>query len=240
MTKIIAHRGASGYAPENTMEAFELAVKQKADGIEIDVHLSKDNQVIIMHDETINRTTNGHGYIKDYTFEELQSFNANNDMADFTFCHIPRLEELLELIKESNTLLNIELKTDQIHYKNIEEIVLELVKQYKVEHLVFYSSFNHYSMTKIKELDSNAKIGLLYFEGLYQPWNYALLAKADALHPFHQNLKIPNYIAECHRNNIKVNVWTVNDVLDMQKYIAMDVDGIITNFPDIALNLLEK
>lgn len=240
MTKIIAHRGASGYAPENTMEAFEMAIKMGADMIETDVHLSKDSKLIIMHDERIDRTTNGFGFIFDYTYEELSKFNANNHMEQYGFTHIPLLSELLALIKKTGTLLNIELKTDHIQYPNIEKLVNDLVIQYEVEEQVIYSSFNHYSLDTLKKINPNAKIGLLYMEGLFQPWQYAKMLKADALHPYYPNLKIPNYLDYTHQTNIQVNAWTVNKKEDIQNLLEMKIDGIITNYPDIAIQLRQQ
>lgn len=238
MTKIIAHRGASGYAPENTMAAFELAIKMGAHGIETDVHLTKDGEVVIIHDERLDRTTNGIGYIKDYTYEQLLKFNANNHMEQYEYCPIPKLSDLLQLVKENKILLNIELKTDVIQYVDIEKKVLDLVKEYQIEDKVIYSSFNHYTINTIKKLNPTAKVGLLYMEGLFEPWKYAMNMNADALHPYYPNLMIPNYLTNCHQNNILVNTWTVNKRSDMKDLIALNVDSIITNYPDIALSFL--
>ncbi len=237
MTKIIAHRGASGYAPENTMEAFKLAIEMGADAIETDVHLTKDGEVVIIHDEKVDRTTNGIGYVKDYDYATLETLNANNHMEQYETCKIPKLADLLALIKETGTLLNIELKTDFFPYPGIEQKVLELVKEYKVEKQIIYSSFNHYSVMKMKELDPNVKIGLLYMEGLYQPWHYAMQLQADALHPFYPNCAFPDYIQECHKNKIQVNAWTVNKREDMKRLIENKVDGLITNYPDLAIEI---
>ena len=156
MTKIIAHRGASGYAPENTMEAFKLAVGLGAEGIETDVHLTRDGHVVIIHDEKIDRTSNGLGYIKDCTYEQLSAFNYNNHMEQYEFCKLPLLSDLLELVKSTGILLNIELKTDFYGYPGIEEKVIQLVKAYGVEQQVIYSSFNHYTLMTVKSIDPNA------------------------------------------------------------------------------------
>ncbi|MFQ6861738.1 MAG: glycerophosphodiester phosphodiesterase [Beduini sp.] len=235
MTKIIAHRGASGYAPENTMEAFKLAIGLGAEGIETDVHLTCDGQVVIIHDEKIDRTSNGLGYVKDCTYEQLAAFNYNNHMEQYEFCKLPLLSDLLELVKSSGILLNIELKTDFYSYPGIEEKVVALVKTYGVERQIIYSSFNHYTLMKVKAIDPNARIGLLYAEGIVQPWDYATHIQADALHPFYANLQIPNYIQEAHQQGIIVNTWTVNKREDMKRFIEMQVDGLITNYPDLAL-----
>ncbi|MDE6182363.1 MAG: glycerophosphodiester phosphodiesterase, partial [Eubacteriales bacterium] len=144
-TKIFAHRGASAYAPENTMEAFKLAIKQNADGIEIDVHLTKDNHVVVIHDETIDRVSNGKGFVRDYTLEELRQFSYNYNFNQYENVKIPTLEDVLELIKPTNLILNIELKTNFLWYENIEEIVLSIVDKFEMQDRIIYSSFNHYS-----------------------------------------------------------------------------------------------
>ena len=145
MTEIFAHRGASGYAPENTMDAFKLAVKQGAEGIELDVQLSKDGIPVVIHDETIDRVTNGHGYVKDYTLEELKNFTImKGKYQEYEHSKIPTLEEVLVYAKKENLTVNIELKTGIYWYPEIEEKTVDLVKKTKMEDLVIYSSFNHY------------------------------------------------------------------------------------------------
>lgn len=238
--KIYAHRGASGYAPENTLEAFELAIVQKADGIETDVHQTKDGVLVLMHDERIDRTTNGKGYIKDYTYQELLEFNANNGNKKYSFCKIPLLEQLLVLVKKHHLLLNIEIKTDIIFYPMIEDKVVAMVHKYQVQNQVLYSSFNHYSMMKIKQLDKEARVSLLYEGELYQPWKYASALEVEGLHPSLPNLVIENYVAMCHLYDLVVNVWTINKKEDVKKMKALGVDGIFTNFPDIALQIQKE
>ncbi len=143
MTKIFAHRGASAYAPENTVEAFALAMEQGADGIELDVQMTKDGQVVVIHDETIDRVSDGTGAVRDYTLEELKKFHFSNHMENYENAAIPTLKEVLDLIKSSNMLLNIELKTGIYWYPNLEEKTMELVKEAGMEDRVIYSSFNH-------------------------------------------------------------------------------------------------
>ena len=120
-TKVWAHRGASAYAPENTMEAFELAVAQKADGIELDIQLTKDGKLAVIHDETIDRTCNGTGYVKDFTMKELKGFCCSKLHPKYRSSVIPELREVLELIKPTDLTVNIELKTGIFRYRGIEE-----------------------------------------------------------------------------------------------------------------------
>lgn len=229
--KVWSHRGASAYAPENTMEAFKLAVEMGTDGIETDVHLTKDGVLVLMHDEKVNRTTNGDGYIKDMTYDELYQLNANYNKEGYDFCHVPTLAELLQLSKDTGVLLNIEVKTDAILYENIEEKVLALVKEYGVEENVMYSSFNHYTLMKMKEMNPNIKVGLLYMCAIYQPWNYANSVNGDALHPYYPACFLDDYIANCHKNGVMVNAWTVNAPAQIKDFMDQGIDGVITDDP---------
>lgn len=119
--KVFAHRGASHYAPENTLPAFALAAEQGADGIELDVHLTKDGELVVIHDEKLDRTTNGTGWVKDYTLAELKTFCADNHLSGYPDARIPTLREVLELIRPTGLLVNIELKTSILWYDGIEE-----------------------------------------------------------------------------------------------------------------------
>lgn len=235
--KVWGHRGASAYAPENTMEAFRMAVSQGAHGIETDVHLTKDGVAVIMHDETLDRTSDGKGYIKDYTFAQLKTVNANYGKEGFEFCAIPTLEDLLKFVKETDIDLNIEIKTDVFMYEGIEKTVVDLVCQYDLEEKVIFSSFNHYSLMKVREILPSAKIGLLYMEALYQPWVYAKSLNADALHPYYPCCALDDYMRHAHLNGIKVHPWTVNKKEDMLKLKEAGVDAIITNDPKLALSI---
>ena len=146
MTKVFAHRGASGYAPENTLEAFALAGEQGAQGIELDVQLTKDGEVVVIHDETIDRVSTGKGAVRDYTLEELRRFSFHNHKKEYEGVQIPTLREVLEQVKPGGMEVNIELKTGIYWYPGLEEKTVELVKAAGMENRVIYSSFNHYSV----------------------------------------------------------------------------------------------
>lgn len=183
-TKVWAHRGASGYAPENTLDAFRKAVEMGADGIELDVQMTKDGELVVIHDETINRVSNGKGWVKDYTYEELKKFNFNKTHQEYTKEEIPTLEQVYRLNKQTNLTINVEIKTGIVFYPGIEERVLELTERLGMKEHVIYSSFNHYTIRKIKELDPQAKTGMLYEDGIIDAVDYACdVVKADALHP---------------------------------------------------------
>ena len=224
---ILAHRGSSGKRPENTKAAFEKAVRNQADGVEFDVHLSKDGEIVVIHDEKVDRTTDGSGYIKDLKLAELKNFDAGDD--EHPEQEILTLRETLEIVKNCE-LINIELKNGVFPYPCLEEKVLKIVEDMKLKQQVIISSFNHYSLKKIKELDNDIKTGILYSCGLYEPWVYAQRVGVEAIHPYFLAVN-KEIVAKCHYNNIMVNTYGANDKKDLTKLIDMKVDGIITDFP---------
>lgn len=240
MTKVWAHRGASGYYPENTMSSFEEAVRQKADGIELDVHLSKDGYLVVCHDETLNRTTNGKGFIKQYDLYELKQLDAGSWFDKrFKGEKIPLLEEAIDLVKRSNMELNIEIKAGSIFYPGIEEKVLKMIDKYGIRSKVIISSFDHYSLVKIKNIDKDIKTGILYTEALYKPINYMKTTGANALHPNYITLT-KDIVEEAHALGIDINTYTVNIEEHIRFIKAMNVNAIITNYPDLAKSILTE
>jgi len=233
-----AHRGASGYFPENTMLAFQEGVKMGATGLETDVQMTKDGVLILIHDETLNRTTNGKGFVKDYTYQEIAELDAGSwYKRSFRGEKIPTLRELLEFVKDKNIMLNLELKNTLIPYHGMEELVLQLIKEYKVEKKIIISSFNHYSIVKVKKLNNKIKTAILYTEGLFHPERYAKYVGANAIHPYYLAIN-EEIVKEVKKEKILINPFTVNKEEDMLNLIKMGVDGIITNYPDILHKLL--
>ncbi len=240
MTKVWAHRGASGYYPENTMSAFQEAVKQKADGIELDVHLTKDGYLVVCHDETLNRTTNGKGFIKQYDLYELKQLDAGLWFdKKFKGEKIPLLEEAIDLVKKSNMELNIEIKAGSIFYPGIEEKVLKMIDKYGIRDKVIISSFDHYSLVKIKSMDKDIKTGILYSEALYRPTDYLKTTGANALHPNYITLT-KDIVEEAHSLGVEINTYTVNKEEHIRMIKAMNVNAIITNYPDLAKKILSE
>jgi len=162
MSKIFAHRGFSGKYPENTMLAFEKAVEIGVDGIEMDVHLTKDNELVIIHDEDIRRTCNGEGLVKDMTLEELKKFDAS---ATYTGVYginpIPTLREYFELVKDTEIITNIELKTGIFEYPTIEKRVIDMIYEYGLQDKIILSSFNHFTVKRCEEHAPEIKRGFL-------------------------------------------------------------------------------
>lgn len=228
--KIWAHRGASGHAPENTLPAFELAYKLRADGIELDVQLSKDGVPVVIHDERIDRVSDGTGWVKDYTLEELRTFNFNKVFPAYGRVTIPTLSEVYDQMKETDMIINLELKNSEIFYADLEKKILKLAEAHGISERLIYSSFNHYSMKKIKQLKPDAKIAFLYSNGILDIAEYADKYHAYAVHPSCKNLKYPNIVKECHNKNIKVHVWTINEQTDFERMRELGVDAVITNY----------
>lgn len=239
-TKVWAHRGASAYAPENTMEAFGLAIEQKADGIELDIQLTRDGKLAVIHDETIDRTCNGAGYVKDFTMKELKGFCCSKLHPNYRSSVIPELREVLDLIKPTDLTVNIELKTGIFRYRGIEEEALKQVKEAGMEERVIYSSFHHPSIMRIKRLSPKSLTGILYSDGWINIIGYAKLIRADALHPSVNNLQSKKLITQSKKRKLPLHVWTV-DQEPMMEYLAeQGVDAIITNYPDVARKIVDK
>lgn len=229
-----AHRGASGYAPENTLAAFQKAVDLDADGVELDIQLTKDDQIVVIHDETIDRTSDGKGWVKDYTLEELRAFNYNRTKPEYKHADIPTMREVFELLKPTGLFINIEIKTGVVFYEKIEEKILALTKKMGMEDRVCYSSFNHYTVTRIHELKPDAEVGFLYADGPIDMPSYGVKHGVNALHPALYNLQYDGFVKECKEKGLKLNVWTVNERPYMEMCCQYGVDAIITNYPDIA------
>ena len=229
-----AHRGASGYAPETPLAAFQKAVDLGADGVELDIQLTKDDQIVVIHDETIDRTSDGKGWVKDYTLEELRAFNYNRTKPEYKHADIPTMREVFELLKPTGLFINIEIKTGVVFYEKIEEKILALTKEMGMEDRVCYSSFNHYTVTRIHELKPDAEVGFLYADGPIDMPSYGVKHGVNALHPALYNLQYDGFVKECKEKGLKLNVWTVNERPYMEMCCQYGVDAIITNYPDIA------
>lgn len=229
-----AHRGASGYAPENTLAAFQKAVDLGTDGVELDIQLTKDDQIVVIHDEMIDRTSDGKGWVKDYTLEELRAFNYNRTKPEYKHADIPTMREVFELLKPTGLFINIEIKTGVVFYEKIEEKILALAKEMGMEDRVCYSSFNHYTVTRIHELKPDAEVGFLYADGPIDMPSYGVKHGVNALHPALYNLQYDGFVKECKEKGLKLNVWTVNERPYMEMCCQYGVDAIITNYPDIA------
>ena len=239
MSLIYGHRGASGHAPENTLEAFKLSMEMGADGFELDVHLSKDGQLVVIHDETVDRTTNGTGFVKDLTLAQLKELDACNGMEKYRGAKIPTLAEVFDLVKGTAQIVNVEIKTDEYFYPDIEKKCLELVREKGVADQVIFSSFNHHTLLRMRQLSPEAKLGMLYLEIMAKPWEYAKQLNVEYLHPMKMNIYVPGFAEGAREAGFGVNMWTINDAETIAECLKQDV-GIITNYPDVALAMRNK
>ncbi|MDQ0194074.1 glycerophosphodiester phosphodiesterase [Paenibacillus wynnii] len=240
MNKIVnfAHRGASAVCPENTMVAFRRSLELGATGIETDVQMTKDGKLVLIHDEELERTTTGTGYVKDQTLEELQRLDAGSWFGkDFGGETLPTLEDLLQLLQGQDIILNIELKNGVFLYPGMEEKVIEAVRAFNMSEQVILSSFNHYSLAYCNTLAPEIRTGILYMEGLYRPWDYAATIGATALHAYHYAV-LPEFVYGAAEHGVDYHPFTVNDPEQMKVLLEAGVSGIITDYPDVLAKLL--
>ena len=226
MNKIlkIGHRGAKGYEPENTLVSFQKALEMKVDGIELDLHLSDDGHLIVIHDETIDRTTNGKGFVNKLTLKELKSFKINNTIG------IPTLEEVFDLVNKK-CLINIEIKS----YESTEKVVA-LIEKYIAEKNWKYkdfivSSFDWNALQQIRFLNPKIPIGVLTATDLDLAISFTRFLKAESIHPHFHLLTAENTL-QIKQKGIQVFAWTINEEVDIQKIKLIKVNGIITDYPD--------
>ena len=240
-TKVWAHRGASGYAPENTIPAFKLAVEQKEDRVEMYEQLSSDGKLMVIHDETVDRTSNGTGRVVDMTCQELKKLDFSNGMPGYKDVRIPTLKEVYGLLKNTNLTINVEIKCDVVIYYGIWDKVIELEREMGMQGRIIYSSFNHYVLMKLREVDPKAKIGLLYSEAMVDPWVYANYLHADAIHPHYlAALGCPGLIEGCKKAGVEIHPWTCNDEQVVCDLASAGIEAVITNYPDKAREAIEN
>jgi glycerophosphoryl diester phosphodiesterase len=234
--KTIAHRGASGYAPENTMAAFQKAKEMKADYFELDVQMSKDGELVIIHDNTVDRTTNGKGKVKELTLAELRQLDAGSKFSpQFAGEKIPTLAEALDQFRGKIGIL-IELKSPEL-YPGIEEKVAKELKKRKMHtpknEKIIVQSFNFESMKKFHHLLPEIPIGLLTSNknDLSNTKLKEFSTYADYVNPSY-SLVTKELVNQIHKNGMKIHSWTVRDRNQVQPLLNAKVDGIITDYPD--------
>lgn len=233
---LFAHRGFSGKYPENSPLAFQKVIEEtNCDGIESDVHITKDGQLVIFHDASVERTSNGTGFIKDKTFEEMLQLDIGAwKSPDFAGQHVWTLGQLLDFCKENKLLLNMELKNYEIFYDGLEKMVIDEICARQMQDQVFLSSFNHISMQACKEINTEIKTGLLYDKPFLDIDKYIERSNADNMHPRYMLLQYqPELVDLYHSRGMNVNTWTVNDEENMRDMISRGVDLIISNEADL-------
>ncbi|MBI4546425.1 MAG: glycerophosphodiester phosphodiesterase [Ignavibacteriae bacterium] len=246
VVNIIAHRGASAHAPENTLASFKKAVELGADILELDVHQTRDSQLVVIHDNDVDRTTNGNGKIKDLTYAQLQQLDAGSWFSSqFKGEKIPLLKEVIELSPDSLTLL-VELKEGSGYYPNIEERLVNLLRQQNVTHRVILKSFEDAILNRFRELAPEIprlKIvvaELSFFNLVIERGIQSGTILDDSVHylQVHWLGATKHFIDKAHRLGYKVFAWDVNDADRMKELINKGIDGIETDYPDVLKTVL--
>jgi glycerophosphoryl diester phosphodiesterase len=236
---IFAHRGASAHAPENTLAAFELALAQHADAIELDAKLTADGQVVVIHDPTVDRTTSGHGRVKDLSLAQLRSLDAGSSFSEkYRGEKIPTLEEVFETLGK-RIFINVELTNYNTPRDQLVETVCMLVKKFGLQQNVMFSSFFASNLSKARAYLPGVPRGLLAFHGLLGAWARSFGFAFGRYHALHPNLQdvTPEQVQRVHRLKRRIHVWTVDAAEDMRRVFNWDVDAIFTDDPQLAVQV---
>ncbi|MFN4214948.1 glycerophosphodiester phosphodiesterase [Exiguobacterium sp.] len=209
---IYAHRGYSAKYPENTLKAFEAAFPH-ADGIELDVQLSKDGRLVVIHDETVDRTTDGSGYVKDMTLRQLRLLRSGGE-------RIPTLEEVLALVAPHDITLNVELKTDRFEYAGIEYLAWLATEEFELEKRVVFSSFNPDTLVRLREVAPEARIAVLTGDGHPDLLDVVTRLKAEAVHA--QPEFVGTDMWEKLKQQVAIRLYTINDPNELPKLTGFD------------------
>lgn len=219
---IIGHRGACGYEPENTIRSLRKAINLGVDAVEIDVRLTKDNKLAVIHDTTLDRTTNGKGLVRNYTLEELKKFDAGKGE------HIPSLSEVIDFVRNKVELV-IEIKD-----LGSESLVASAVLDEGVADSVMVTSFHPSSVLTIKELLPKIKTGVIFSSEPIRAYELALHTKANAILPRIDRLS-KTMVKQAHEHNVLVYTWVVNNKAEFFKALDLGVDGVASDFPDVLI-----
>jgi glycerophosphoryl diester phosphodiesterase len=223
---VIAHRGASGYAPENTLKAFRTAWKMSADMIELDAQETSDGHLVCIHDFDLPRTTNGEGYVGELTYREIKELDAGQGE------RVPLLSEVLDFARD-RIGVNIEVKA-----LNVEKRILELVTEREMLDSVIFSSFMHNTVRVIKNLNAYARTAIILSEPRDDAVRYTLDLGANAINPPFETLT-PELVTGAHEARLEVFPYTMNDASSMRKLLSIGVDGLITDLPDVCVKVVE-
>jgi glycerophosphoryl diester phosphodiesterase len=227
-------------APENTMQAFELAVAEGVDGIELDVHLTADGYLVVRHDPTIALPGGATAFIKDLTLHQLRGVDVGGrhgrDLASGAV-RIPELREVFDLLAPTRLVLNIEVKNGPVLYPGIEDALIAAHSASGMADRLVYSSFNHHTLVALREREPSVSIAPLYEEALVDPWIYARRIGADAAHPHFATLALPGTIEGFWDAGVAVRAWTVNDPTVWRALVHAGIDAIITDDPVAAVSV---
>lgn len=238
-TLIFGHRGAMAYAPMNTLPAFELAYAQGADGIELDVHRTIDDKLVIVHDFTIDETTNGTGTVTEMSLPQLKEFDAGSWFSDeFKGVQIPTLDEVFETVGKK-LFINVEIKSMPPQDDGVEALVAQAIQQHGLESRVIVSSFNPFALKRFRSLAPDIPIGFLYNSDDIEAMRTLMAGTPhEAHHPYHTIIN-EAYMQWALDNDYFVNTWTVNDITEAQRLRDLGVNTLITNTPEKLINALK-
>src|ERR1700716_3247045 len=237
---VIGHRGAMGYCPENTFVSFERALELGADWIELDVHLTRDGALAVIHDESVDRTTDGHGLVRDHSLSELKLLDAGAWFGPgYAGQRIPTLEEVLAWAHSRGTIVDIEIKNGPIFYRGIEEAVVKALDDSHMTEQVIVISFDHAAVQRVKSLDTRIATGVLYSgRPVDAGVGLARQANADALLP-HWAYVTSADVQVAHNAGLAVAPWATSDPAILRHLIDAGVDAIGTNHPDVLRGILD-
>jgi glycerophosphoryl diester phosphodiesterase len=238
--KIYAHRGSSGTHPENTLAAFREAARLPIDGVEFDVHLTNDDELVIIHDEKIDRTSDGKGFVKDMTLAELRSFDFGSWFAsEFQGEQIPTLQEVFDVFSKTSHHLNIELKSDIFPYEGMAEKVIELVVKKNLCPRVVISSFDHSALRTVKKVAPHVETAALFMEVLVDPLDYMRTIPANALHLTLSSALRPS-TKKVIDEGVAIRVFTVNEKEYANALNQVGVTAIFTDYPEKMMSYLDR
>jgi glycerophosphoryl diester phosphodiesterase len=230
-TLVFGHRGASAYAPMNTLPAFEKAAQLGADGVELDTHLTRDGEAIVLHDFTVDHTTDGSGLVRDMTLAQVKELDAGSKFGEqFRGTRIPTLMEVFEAIGDK-LYINVEIKSESAETDGVEQVVADLIARYNLQKRVIVSSFNPLALRRFRDILPEVPIGFLYVPDSPVE-NLMTDLPHEARHP-HYSMVDADYMAWARQHGYRVNTWTVNDPAKAAELYKFGVDGIITDKPDV-------
>jgi glycerophosphoryl diester phosphodiesterase len=232
---LIAHRGASGYAPENTMAAFRLALEMGATAMELDVHLTKDGEIVVTHDDDLKRVGKVKKRVRDLAFSELGKVDVGSWFDPcFSTERIPRLSEVYDLC-EGKAELHVELKHGSAKYPGIEQKVAELIERRGAWKTTLISSFDHKALFNMRALDARARIGyLLGLTGMKKAYAEMDQLKAESLNMSARQADAKK-VKDCLARGLRTLVYTVNTRKELGRLDKLGVDGVFTNFPELTV-----
>lgn len=234
----IAHRGASGVAPENTLASFQKAMELSCDLIELDVHQTKDGELVVLHSKKLSHLTSKGGLVEDFTLKEIKELDAGSWYSpEFADERIPTLSEVIGLTK-GKVGLNIEIKKGRDFYPRIEEKIVKLLEKNDLIEPCIITSFHLSCLKRVKEINPYIAIGKVLVFSIFHPGEDIIL-DVNILQP-HWLMISPWFVKAAHEDHLRVNVWTVNRPAQMERLIKMGVDGIITNYPERLAVVLNK